>query len=52
MRGAVASTSAQDEGSLVVAARSDSSAFGELYDRYVDPVYRFCLRRRSRSSTS
>ena len=45
MRGAVASTSAQDEGSLVVAARSDSSAFCELYDRYVDPVYRFCLRR-------
>ena len=45
MRGAIASTAAQDEGSLVVAARGDPTAFGELYDRHVDPVYRFCLRR-------
>lgn len=26
-------------------ARSDLRAFGPLYDRYVDPVYRYCYRR-------
>ena len=34
-----------DEADLVAAARSDRRAFGPLYRRYVDPVYRYCYRR-------
>ena len=34
-----------DEATLVDRARHDRQAFGELYDRYVDSIYRFCLRR-------
>ena len=30
---------------VVAAARSDPRAFAPLYDRYVDPVYRYCFRR-------
>ena len=34
-----------DEAPLVAAARCDPRAFGPLYRRYVDPVYRYCSRR-------
>jgi RNA polymerase sigma-70 factor (ECF subfamily) len=34
-----------DDRSLALRARTDPAAFGLLYDRYVDSVYRFCLRR-------
>jgi RNA polymerase sigma-70 factor, ECF subfamily len=30
---------------LIAAAREDRAAFAPLYRRYVDPVYRYCLRR-------
>jgi RNA polymerase sigma-70 factor (ECF subfamily) len=30
---------------LVVAAKADPRAFAPLYDRYFDPVYRYCYRR-------
>ena len=33
------------DSALVAAARADRRAFAPLYDRYVDPVYRYCLRR-------
>ncbi len=34
------------DGALVLAAKAgDASAFGELYERYRDPIYRFCLAR-------
>ena len=34
------------DAALVVAAKAgDASAFGELYERYRDPIYRFCLAR-------
>src|SRR4030088_3045802 len=34
------------DGALVRAATSgDASAFGELYERYRDPIYRYCLSR-------
>jgi RNA polymerase sigma-70 factor (ECF subfamily) len=34
------------DGALVRAAKSgDASAFGELYERYRDPIYRYCLSR-------
>lgn len=34
-----------DEDSLVEAARTDREAFGVLYDRYVDKVYHYIIRR-------
>ncbi|MBI2885856.1 MAG: sigma-70 family RNA polymerase sigma factor [Chloroflexi bacterium] len=34
-----------DEAPLVEQARRDPQAFGELYHRYVDRVYRYCYRR-------
>lgn len=34
-----------DDATLVLAAQSDPRDFGLLYDRYVDPVYRYCYRR-------
>lgn len=30
---------------LIARARDDPQAFGELYDRYLDPIHRYCLRR-------
>ena len=34
------------DAALVLAAKAgDASAFGELYERYRDPIYRFCLAR-------
>ncbi len=30
---------------LVLQAKSDRAAFAQLYRRYFDPIYRFCLRR-------
>src|SRR2546428_12805720 len=34
------------DAALVVAAKAgDASAFGELYERYRDAIYRFCLAR-------
>jgi len=35
----------EDEASLVAAARSDPEAFAALYDRYVQPVYRYLYSR-------
>ena len=34
-----------DELALVLAARTDSQAFGALYDRYIQRVYRYCYYR-------
>jgi RNA polymerase sigma-70 factor (ECF subfamily) len=31
-----------DDAALVAAARSNPHAFGPLYERYVEPVYRYC----------
>ncbi len=33
------------DAALVAAARQNRAAFAPLYQRYVDPVYRYCLRR-------
>ncbi len=38
-------TSAQDESTLVRAARMDTQGFALLYDRYVQPLYHYCYRR-------
>jgi RNA polymerase sigma-70 factor (ECF subfamily) len=40
-----AAASDRDDAELVWAAKRDRSAFGPLYRRYADPVYRYCLRR-------
>ncbi|MDP9365925.1 MAG: sigma-70 family RNA polymerase sigma factor [Chloroflexota bacterium] len=37
--------SAEDDAALVARAQEDRGAFGPLYDRYADRVYRYCLRR-------
>jgi RNA polymerase sigma-70 factor (ECF subfamily) len=34
-----------DEEAMLANARLDPRAFAPLYDRYVDPIYRYCLRR-------
>ena len=36
---------APDDAVLVARARHDPRAFAPLYDRYFDPVYRYCHRR-------
>ena len=36
---------ADEEAALVAAARRDPQAFAPLYQRYFDPVYRYCYRR-------
>jgi RNA polymerase sigma-70 factor (ECF subfamily) len=36
---------AEGDAALVVAAKQNRQAFGKLYLRYVDPIYRYCLRR-------
>ncbi|MDP9364185.1 MAG: sigma-70 family RNA polymerase sigma factor [Chloroflexota bacterium] len=38
-------TSAADDAALVARARDDPAAFAPLYERYLDPVYRYCYRR-------
>jgi RNA polymerase sigma-70 factor (ECF subfamily) len=34
----------RDEPALVAAAKRDRQAFAPLYERYLDPVYRYCFR--------
>ncbi len=34
-----------DEGALIAAAQNDPSAFGPLYERYVNQIYRYAYRR-------
>jgi len=43
-------TQTTDEHTLVRLARADAQAFGALYDRYVQRVYRFCYYRTSSAS--
>jgi len=43
-------TQTTDELALVRAAQTDGQAFGALYDRYVQRVYRYCLYRTSSSA--
>lgn len=45
-------TQITDETTLVRAARADVQAFGALYDRYVQRVYRYCLYRTSNEADS
>ncbi|MGI9149442.1 MAG: RNA polymerase sigma factor [Chloroflexota bacterium] len=33
----------QDDAVLVTAGRADPAAFGALYERYVRPIYRYCV---------
>ena len=40
-----ASTQRDPDAGVVAAARTDPRAFAPLYNRYVDPVYRYCVRR-------
>jgi RNA polymerase sigma-70 factor, ECF subfamily len=40
-------TQTKDESALVRAAQTDAQAFGALYDRYVQRVYRYCYYRTS-----
>lgn len=35
----------EGEAELIARARADRRAFAPLYDRYLDPVYRYCYRR-------
>jgi len=46
-RMATASDGSADEVLIRAAAAGDRSAFGELYERYRQPVYRYCLARSS-----
>jgi RNA polymerase sigma-70 factor, ECF subfamily len=39
------SATSGDDASLALLARVDPEAFGTLYDRFVESIYRFCLRR-------
>ena len=38
-------TQTKDESALVCAAQTDAQAFGALYDRYIQRVYRYCYYR-------
>lgn len=40
-----AAARADDDAALVASAQRDYAAFGPLYDRYAEPVYRYCYRR-------
>jgi RNA polymerase sigma-70 factor (ECF subfamily) len=44
-RDAIDAGAPADDVQLVRGAQADPKAFAELYDRYVDPVYRYCYRR-------
>jgi RNA polymerase sigma-70 factor, ECF subfamily len=41
-----------DDATLVERARTDADAFGHLYDRYSDPIYRFVYRRLGERETA
>jgi RNA polymerase sigma-70 factor (ECF subfamily) len=43
-------TQTLDESALVRQAQSDAHAFGALYDRYIQRVYRYCYYRTNRAS--
>lgn len=43
--GATAADRLSPDARLVAAARTDRAAFGELYDRYVDQIYHYVVRR-------
>jgi RNA polymerase sigma-70 factor (ECF subfamily) len=43
-------TQTMDEPALVRAAQTDAQAFGALYDRYVQRVYRYCFYRTNHAS--
>jgi RNA polymerase sigma-70 factor (ECF subfamily) len=43
--GAAATSAAPDDDALVALARADRAAFGLLYDRYAEAVFRYCDRR-------
>lgn len=43
--GAAEDASTPDDVALVARAQRDREAFAPLYDRYADPVYRYCYRR-------
>jgi RNA polymerase sigma-70 factor (ECF subfamily) len=43
-------TQTTDELALVRAAQTDAQAFGALYDRYIQRVYRYCLYRTNNSA--
>jgi RNA polymerase sigma-70 factor (ECF subfamily) len=40
-----AGTEQADDASLVALAQADPRAFAHLYDRYIDPIHRYCHRR-------
>lgn len=40
-----AASGSADDGALVARAKRDRRDFALLYDRYVDPIYRYCYRR-------
>jgi len=40
-----AARAADDDAALAARARDDPAAFAPLYERYLDPVYRYCYRR-------
>jgi RNA polymerase sigma-70 factor (ECF subfamily) len=44
-RAGTAEATAADEAALVARAQVDRAAFAPLYERYLDPVYRYCYRR-------
>ena len=44
-RAAGPTLAAEPDAALVTRAKTDPEAFGALYDRYADPVYRYCYAR-------
>ena len=42
----------EDDAVLVLRARSDPADFAALYERYLDPVYRYCYRRLATRETA
>jgi len=45
MIGAMARIEAMDNDGLVVQARCDSDALGQLYEKYYEPIFRYCVHR-------